>query len=398
MPSFADTFIQEAFRANAAAKDPNAGSGFKLGAEIAQHAEQVKMQQVQVQQKQQELEQAKLAKLVDFVKDARNYQNAGDRNRYLKGAVGLRNTLGIRPEVMPDEQIASFGSDENMGRIASLEAAIGRGELTMTDATAIAADPQRFGAVVPIPADAIKGSPDLNEAQKQFLDRQSTERAAQARAGQAEQRQVGTQTRFDQGQKTKLADKVTALGIPGLKSALGSLDSNIPGGIEGYKSGTPIPGISGADAAIPMNRLKGAANKVRGDVMSVGNQIIKLRTGAAMTEAEAMRLMTEIGLSPTIGEGGTWTGLAWKGTTSEASFINGMRRAKGILGAQETIYKNAYTPEVYDSVVPPDTRKSDEPKFDVNGHMMTKAQMQKFVSANPKDPAAAVMRKHLGGK
>lgn len=354
MATLAESFIGDLQKQNSDYRNNDSGAGWQTGIQLAQMKQQKEQQMQQLQQKQAELKMAKTEKLFSYIKDARNYQNAGDRNRYLKSAVGYRNSLGISPDELSDDQIAMYGSDENMGRIAALESAVQSGELTLNDAAAIAANAQQFSKVLPLPADAIQiGKVDWNEAQKNFLDRQAglqkaeaTQRNQNARGGQINER-------FDKAQKTKLADKLQSLGIPDIKVSLKELDGAVPGGMAGYKSGTPIPGISGGEAALPTNRLSGQGLAVRQAAQSVGNQILKLRSGAAVSDGEAMRTLAELGMVPTIGEGGTWTGLTWKGTTSTDAFVSGMRRAHNIVAAKEKVYSNAYGSDIYNSVTEP---------------------------------------------
>lgn len=63
MASLAQTFIQGAMQQNEAARDPNAGSGFAQGAQIALEAEKLQQQRAQMEAAKQKLEQDKLDKI-----------------------------------------------------------------------------------------------------------------------------------------------------------------------------------------------------------------------------------------------------------------------------------------------------------------------------------------------
>lgn len=211
MPSFAELIYgtaQDAAKSTGAGLAESIQSGASIGSRAREldqkavnQAASLAMKQEELLQKKAELadkvkaaQQAKLDKLYDYIKEARNYDTAGARGRYLKSALGYRNALGLDPQAIPDEQILSLGMDENMNRFATLEGEVQSGRLTRTQALKIANDPQALAAVVPTPIDVTK-VPDFDKAEKDFLDRQSRERAAALSAGQkvAAQAAQGTQ-------------------------------------------------------------------------------------------------------------------------------------------------------------------------------------------------------------
>lgn len=191
MPTLSEMFIGNIQQQNTDMGKTTSDSGAQIGAQLAHMQQEKQLQQQQLAQKQQELQAAKVEKLYGYVADAKNYMNAGDRGRYLKSAIGYRNALGIKQDTLSDEQISAFGSDENMGRIAALEGAVSRGELKLTEAAAIAANPQQFGKVIPLPPEAVQlNKIDWNEAQKAFLDRQSREKVGGERSNPFAERNV----------------------------------------------------------------------------------------------------------------------------------------------------------------------------------------------------------------
>ncbi len=88
---------------------------------------------------------------------------------------------------------------------------------------------------------------------------------------------------------------------------------------------------------------------------------------------------------PTIGEGGTWTGLTWKGTTSPDAFVNGMKRVRNIVAAKEKTFKNAYGDEAYSAVV-----------GDVVGTVDPKVKARKYLEQFPNGKDAARAKQILG--
>lgn len=326
----------------------------QAGAELAQKQETLQQSRAALEQKKQDMELAKFEKVGGWFESyAKMPEGAAKKAFGEKFITNGIQALGLQEKIHPLNMEAM---------IKDSKVAFGISEIIRNGGDArLLADPEAFmkkypeaqqlGAANEIAAVAGEYPEMLGKASEQARDRASAKERAVIAAEAAKARGEGIEGRFDQSQKTKLADKVTALGLPGLKTAVTSLDTNIPGGLDGWKAGQPIPGVTGAEGALPLNRLKGKANKIRGDALSVGNQIIKLRTGAAMSEPEANRILGEIGFVPTVGEGGTWTGLTFKGIMSEESFVNGMRRAKAAMQAQESVYKNAYGEDVYESVM-----------------------------------------------
>lgn len=152
-------------------------------AALALKAEELQHKKLELAQKNKELAQAKLGKLYDYVKEARNYDTASARANYLKSALGYRNTMGLDPKAIPDEQIMALGMDENMGRFDALNMEVQAGRMTKDGALKIMNSPELLAKVIPVP-DAITKTADLTKAEKEFLDRQSQERQATSKSGQ----------------------------------------------------------------------------------------------------------------------------------------------------------------------------------------------------------------------
>lgn len=204
MPSFAEMIYGTAQNA-ATQSSSGLAEGFKQGIELAVSKEKNQRAIEENRMKQQELNDAKQKNFFEYLKEVKNYQNAADRNRFLKSGIGYRNALQLKPtESLSDDDIMAMGSDENMGRMSTLDAAIASGQLTHGEANAIARDRKRFGQIVPTPAEAIQfNKTDWSDSQKEFLDRQSRDRQADLAAKKA----GGTQDRFDTKMLVDLSNK-----------------------------------------------------------------------------------------------------------------------------------------------------------------------------------------------
>ena len=343
-----------------------------------------------------------IRKLYEYIGNAKNNNTAGDRNRYLKSALGYRNMMGISPDEVPDDHIAGFASDENMGRLYSLRMSVARGDMSVEQAAQIARDPEALAKTNPIPLDATPADQsDWDTAQKEFLDRQSQEKQAQARANATAAKGDAMQGRFETASRQKLAREATTLGLPGLKTSMNKVDAAVPGGLDGFKAGTALPGITGPDARLPVTRLKGKALELRQAAEGVKNQLLKLASGQAVTPGEAVRMLNEIGMSATLGEDKVIRDIVFRGVSSPDAFINGMKNARDKIGSVENTYRRAYGKDVYDEVVgtPVGSKDAGGDSFTLsNGKAYPKAQLEKFLSLYPNDSKVPEIKKLLGVK
>lgn len=385
MATLAEMFIGDVQQQN---QQPLSKSdvGWSMGAQLAERQQKAQEFQQQLKQKQQELELAKYDKVGSWFDAASKMPDGPDKKAFKENFIpnGIQ-AMGLQDKIHP---MVLDMMTKNSKLATGVISAIRNKEVPVS----ALGDPEtiarkypnllRLGSAQEIAALAAEYPTEFGKAEEQALDREASVKAAGMRAG-------GTQERFDTKRgdnlRTALADKVNALGIPDIKVALDELNGSVPGGIDGYKKGTAIPGISGGEAALPINRLSGRALQVRQSAQSVGNQILKLRSGAAVTDGEAKRTLAELGMVPTIGEGGEWTGLAWKGTTSPEVFINGMKRARNIVAAKEKIYKNAYGADTYKTVV-----------GEVVGSSDMKNKARKYLEQFPNGKDADRARKILG--
>lgn len=383
MATLAEMFINDVQQQNA---QPLSKSdvGWHMGAQLAERQQQAQAAQAALQQKKQELELAKYEKVGSWFEAASKMPDGPDKKAFKENFIpnGIQ-AMGLQDKIHPMVlEMMTKNSKLATGVISAIRnrevpvSALGDPETIAKEYPHLL----RLGSAQEIAALSAEYPTEFGKAEEQALDREASVKAAGMRAG-------GTQERFDTKLKTSLADKVNALGIPDIKVSLNNLNSVVPGGLDGYKAGTALPGISGKDAALPTNRLSGKALQVRQAAQSVGNQVLKLRSGAAVTDGEAMRTLAELGMVPTIGEGGTWTGLTWKGTTSPEAFVNGMKRVRNIVAAKEKTFKNAYGAEAYKTVV-----------GDIVGSDDMKMKARKYLEQFPNGKDADRAKKILAGE
>lgn len=383
--------------------------GFKTGIELAQKREQLQQQKIKLQQDQEAAERAKWDKVGSMYETYNKMAEGASKKAYgTKYIPATLNVMGISEKMNPAVEDQLMTDPAAGGFIASR---IRAGQMNQAELTSSLSDPTKFNQLLikhgynswvdeqSIMNTYQKYSPEFDKAEEAALGRKSSLEVAQAKGVAGDKRGEQIQGRFDQSQKVGLAKEVTKLGIPGLKTSLKEVDQAMFVPIDQWKPGMKIPGLSGAEGVLATERLKGKANKLRGAAISVGNQFIKTRTGTAMSDSEAGRILAEVGLTPTVGEGGTWTGVAWKGGVSEESFVNGMKRVREALKATENVYRNAYGSEVYDSVLKESPAEPGTGLIKMsNGKEYPPAQLQALLQKNPNSPLAAEIKQKLGIK
>lgn len=101
--SFADTFIQAALQQNEKQINPNAGSGFAEGAQIAFHAQQLQQQNQEIEMKKQQIQMAKLDKVANWFEAGSKMDDGGAKKAFLGNYIpnGI-NALGLTDTFHPD--------------------------------------------------------------------------------------------------------------------------------------------------------------------------------------------------------------------------------------------------------------------------------------------------------
>lgn len=401
MASFAEMIYGTAEKGISKVGD-NVPENFARGADLALRQEQLMQQREELNSRKLQLGLQQNKDVLDVLEMAQKTQDPNMQKMILDKVLPAKvRGYGLdsmwSSDVIEALQKSPEARAKAIGTRMVLEEKVSKGEMTAAQALdeyqKTMNDPIMFSQT---DADKIYEASKFNTGEKGKMA------AAKIRGDQGNGRGEQIQGRFSQSQKTKLADKINSLGLPGMKSAFTELDGALPGGIDSWKPGQKIPGISGAEGALPVNRLTGNANKVRGAAASIGNQILKLRSGAAVSDGEAVRTLAELGMVPVVGEGGTWTNIAWKGVTSDEAFINGMKRARGLVQSVEDTYRNAYGSDVYDSVSPPIKTgggKSSNPDLvTVDGVNYSKKRLKEIIAANPDHPNTPKFKKALGLK
>mgnify|MGYP001564383125 CR=1 FL=1 len=354
MATLSEMFIGSVNQQNVDMGKTTSDHGAAIGAQLAQMQQQKQQHAAALAQKQQELEAAKYEKVGNWFDMASKMPEGPDKKAFKETFIpnGIQ-AVGLQDKIHP---MVLEMMTKNSKIATGVTSAIRQGKVPVSvlgDPEAIAKDyPEllRIGSAEEIAALTAEYPKMFGEAEEQSLDRVSQEKRTQLSAAREGAASMGRQGRYDDAKLMKLEKRVADLGIPGLKNSMTALNEVVPGGLDGWKPGTDIPGISGKQGVLPTNRLTGSALQIRNEALSIGNQIIKMRTGAAMSEGEAGRILGEIGLSPTIGEGGRWTDVAWKGTTSAEAFINGMKRARSKVAAQEKALSRAFGADAYNQV------------------------------------------------
>jgi hypothetical protein len=130
---------------------------------------------------------------------------------------------------------------------------------------------------------------DQRMAETKAQHAQSNEfRAAQQDAAQG-QREFQRQNQVQQ-QTTQFANKVQTVGIPAAQQQLDVIN----GYLDKYK-GKDLPGYNAIDSLKPDWMLGSEAQQLRQSVQSFANVLLKTRSGAAVTEPEQKRFLTELG-------------------------------------------------------------------------------------------------------
>ena len=321
------------------------------GAELAMKQEQLQQQRAQLEQRKQELLVSKFNKLGDWFETAQKMPEGKDRQAFVKNYIpqGIQ-AMGLQNYVNPTS-LEMLQGNPTLGTY--LVSRVRDGSLDFQALLKNLGDPAALAKLVPDAA-AFGSTQELQTVVSQEIGKLSeaekfrmTEAGKATRAGE---RTGGIEERAIAGRQERLSNKLVTLGIPALKSSIETLDTVIPGGLKGWKaSDGEIPGVTGASAKLPLNQLSEQGRQVRQAALSVGNQIIKLRTGAAMTNDEANRLLGEIGITQAIGEGGGWVA-TFTGVPSSESFLFGMRNVTKALQKTEQTLARGYKGVKYDEI------------------------------------------------
>lgn len=368
--------------------DSNLGAGHAAnvaaGAQIVQHAQELQMRRAEHDKKKQELEGAKMEKFVDAIQKGANYEGAAQNNYFNKVLPRYRDSLGLT-EVFPTESLQfATATPENRARLQTLIGQVQNGELNIKEAIAVANDPVAFADVPPFVKEAFyKDVTKANETRIGAEAQANALRATNSRFQQGQEAQVLAESKKA---KQALGDDLVRLNIPAVQASLAGVESIIPGGFDGYK-GQKIAGVSGPEAKLPVGQLSPEGRRNRMKAMAVANQFVKLTTGAGGSTPEMNRIMSTLGITQAVGEGGGVTAL-FTGSPSSADFVRGMQDMQKMIDAQSDTFKNAYGEDIYNEVVKPKGKTKPAAKVDAKGdpNQGVQAQLQALYDKYATEP------------
>lgn len=346
MAGFSELIIAQGLE-NAKPQELDIVGNAQRGAAIALQREQLEQEKVKQEQAMRTLESAKMEKFVGALQAGAKYEGQARSNYFNKWLPTYRDSLGLT-EAFPNESLKfATATPENLARLNTLVAQVRDPEsgLTEAEALAIIQDPSKFADIPPEVLD--EATAKLADAAKTKITAAAQRSQMQQSAQQFREGQRATEERSQRENQIQLTNKLNDLGIPSLKRDINKLDEIV--GLDSWEEGTDIPGVTGAEAKVPMNKLSQKSVQVRQAAQGVANQILKLRSGGAVSDGEANRLLKEIGMTASVLEDGSWTTL-FTGSPTPQTFITGMRGVRDKIGAVESSLRAGYGADVYDRI------------------------------------------------
>ncbi len=348
MASIAEMLVSSGLQQASAPAQGTPGSGIAVGAQIAdnrqtqaanlaKHVEAVQQAKLKNEADKQAAHVAKIEKVGDWLKTHATMPDGPAKKAFLNGFVkkGI-SALGVEGDIDPTA-LEIMTSDPNF--VAFISDKIQSGEFKFPDLLNAAKNPEVAAKLLP----QVKQWGDmqaLNETVSENIDRfskdasgrldndEKAKRAAIMAQKAAERQKEGQNFASGQGDKANAeayARKLAELNIPQIKTTLKKIDSKVvPGGFEKYDGKSQIQGIGGDQSLLPMGRLSTKGRENRMLFQDLGNDYIKMQTGAGVGVEEAVRLANSLGFDMAIGEGGG-VKVLFTGTKSSADFVNGVR-------------------------------------------------------------------------
>lgn len=318
---------------------PNIGGAIESGVGLAMKIQQVKQGQEQLAQQKEMNEFMKLDKVTGAIETGLTKVPKKAQAAYFKGI--RDNVAGKLGYTISDSFFDALTSpDVNQGAIGqqfvNFREAVRTGVETKDFTAAKEIAPQLLEA---FGGDVTKFSDFMNTA----MGSEASAFAQVSAAKAADKRQDKTQT-FTAGQADKtnaeaFASKLVTANIPSIKVTLGKIDKTfVPGGLDKYDGKSQIPGIGGAESAIPSGRLSKVQSDNRQLMEDLKNDYIKMMTGQGMGVEEAVRLGNSLGFGLAIGEGGGVKAIL-TGYKDSASAVKGIKNLKDKMREIENTYK-----------------------------------------------------------
>lgn len=362
------------------------------GAQLAQQVQQVQINRQKLEQAKQQIKNQKITKFTNAVERGVTIKDPQTRKAFLNKFVPkLRDSLGLQDVFSDDVLEFTTASDENLGRFLTLKNQVQSGGLSVEDAIGQLQDPEQFVQIAPMRLEEIGEAGEFQikqETQRQRLQAQEQrfqtgeqrrQQQIQRQEVQFEQRQQATLDK-ELRQRTKdLSKELNRAGIPTIRVTFDNLNKVIPGGIDNY-TGENIPGIGGGAALVPIGRLTKEGRRMRQLAIGLGNQILKLRSGAQINESEARRILSELGIDQAVGEGGGVSAV-FRGTRSDQDFVNGVRDARRSVNAVETNLAAGFGNDAAAALKKERRPKGKQAKVP---RQITKADFEKFNAAKQK--------------
>lgn len=387
MASISDMLVSQGLQSSAPQPLDITGSLTK-GASLAMEAEKIQQNKMQLQAKLAELQQTKVQKLYDFVQGAHNYSNAADRNAYLKNAYGFAAAMNLDQSILPKGALDGMGSDENMGRMVTLNNMIESGELKPAEYLQILRDKEAFAKVNPTPAEAIDlGKVSAQPAIKDVMDRANQLAVAKTRAAGNANNYDATVKDFSKQVNqnfSKIETEKTAL-----SSALDARDriANSLAKDPSGRSASPVD--MGAMIYSLLHSELGRVNHTELD-----NQL-KLPGLEQMTQDQIVKALG--GVNPT-----TFKFLADRLETAARNVDKAAETKSTSLEAQLNAHKNLSEEQrtALRGIKAPYTTPVYRPRpgmVSFNGRNWSRDELQKLIDAHPDDPKAEAARAALKG-
>lgn len=377
-------------------EDQTAGGAGRVaaGAQIAQHAQEMQLKREELERKKGELEGAKYEKAIEAIQKGHTLQGQAKNNYYNKVLPTYMGALGVADAFPPETLQFVTSAPENMARLNTIVDDVRNGKRSIQDARGLMTDLVSFMDVPPSYEEAKKLEEDFIEADKTRIGANAQRDALMATNSRFQQGQSQARDFQTQGNKEQLTKTRLQYGLQGIENSLSEIDKIVPGGLENWDK-TPIKGVSGKDAKLPIKQLDAEGRKNRQIAQGLANQLLRMRSGGAVTPEESTRLLSEIGMDLAVGEGGGWT-TVFKGTNSSESFVNGIRNVKKTTDRVNGELRNTFGSETYDSVVgrPVQTRAKQPAKQEVGDAQL--APFKSLIEQHPKESAKVV--KALAGK
>lgn len=190
--------------------------------------------------------------------------------------------------------------------------------------------------------------------------------------GMAQDRFQNQQEQQVQKQAATFSNQMQKIGIPQAQQQLDTIDAILA---KHADSADKVPGYGRLEGAVPGMFLSGDAQELRQAVQSLANVVLKMRSGAAVTEPEQKRFIIELG-------SGAWM--------PEERLIQGLKMMRGLVNSEKANAAAGASNDVLDSY------SATPGAIDMTGYKRAGGGGGGRVSidqATPDDIAAAIARK-----